>query len=138
MTPLDCPFRAIGNLLKELGDKIPIIIDFHAEATSEKIALGWYLDGKVAAVVGTHTHVQTADERILPKGTGYITDAGMTGPCDSVIGMEKSVVLKKFVTQLPQRFEVGKNDIEVQGVVLTLENEGNSCIAIERIKQKIV
>jgi hypothetical protein len=88
--------------------------------------------------VGTHTHVQTADERILPKGTGYITDAGMTGPCDSVIGMEKSVVLKKFVTQLPQRFEVGKNDIEVQGVVLTLENEGNSCIAIERIKQKIV
>ncbi|HNS77349.1 MAG TPA: TIGR00282 family metallophosphoesterase [Syntrophorhabdus sp.] len=138
MTPLDCPFRAIGNLLKELDDKIPIIIDFHAEATSEKIALGWYLDGKVAAVVGTHTHVQTADERILPKGTGYITDAGMTGPCDSVIGMEKSVVLKKFVTQLPQRFEVGKNDIEVQGVVLTLENEGNSCIAIERIKQKIV
>jgi len=138
MAPLDCPFRAIENLLQELDTKIPIIVDFHAEATSEKIALGWFLDGKVAAVVGTHTHVQTADERVLPKGTGYITDAGMTGPADSVIGMEKSVVLEKFVTQLPQRFEVGKDDIEVQGVILTLENEGNHCIEIKRIKEKIM
>jgi len=138
MTPLDCPFRAMDNLLKELDKKIPIIVDFHAEATSEKIALGWYLNGKVAAVVGTHTHVQTADERVLPKGTGYITDLGMTGPADSVIGMEKSVVLEKFVTQLPQRFEVGKDDIEAQGVILTLENQGNTCIAIERVKQKIL
>jgi hypothetical protein len=137
MAPLDCPFRAMDNLLQELDKKIPVFVDFHAEATSEKIALGWYLDGKVAAVVGTHTHVQTADNRILSKGTGYITDAGMTGPADSVIGMEKSVVLKKFVTQLPQRFEVGKDDIEVQGVVLTLENQGNTCITIERVKQKI-
>jgi hypothetical protein len=138
MAPLDCPFRAIENLLQELDTKIPIIVDFHAEATSEKIALGWFLDGKVAAVIGTHTHVQTADERVLPKGTGYITDAGMTGPADSVIGMEKSVVLEKFVTQLPQRFEVGKDDIEVQGVILTLENEGNHCIEIKRIKEKIM
>jgi metallophosphoesterase (TIGR00282 family) len=138
MAPLDCPFRAMENLLQELDIKIPIIVDFHAEATSEKIALGWYLDGKVAAVIGTHTHVQTADERVLPKGTGYITDAGMTGPTDSVIGMEKSVVLEKFVTQLPQRFEVGKDDIEVQGVILTLENEGNHCIEIKRIKEKIM
>jgi len=137
MAPLDCPFRAVDNLLQELDKKIPMLVDFHAEATSEKIALGWYLDGKVAAVLGTHTHVQTADERVLPKGTGYITDAGMTGPADSVIGMEKSVVLKKFVTQLPQRFEVGKDDIEVQGVMLTLENQGNHCIAIERVRQKI-
>ena len=138
MAPLDCPFRAMDNLLNELDKKIPIIVDFHAEATSEKIALGWYLNGKVAAVIGTHTHVQTADERVLPKGTGYITDAGMTGPADSVIGMEKSVVLEKFVTQLPQRFEVGKDDIEVQGVVLTLEKQGNICTSIERVKQKIV
>ena len=137
MAPLDCPFRAIDNLLNELDKKVPIIVDFHAEATSEKIALGWYLNGKVAAVIGTHTHVQTADERVLPKGTGYITDAGMTGPADSVIGMEKSVVLEKFVTQLPQRFEVGKDDIEVQGVVLTIENHENRCISIERVKQKI-
>jgi 2',3'-cyclic-nucleotide 2'-phosphodiesterase len=137
MAPLDCPFRAMDNLLLELDNKMPILVDFHAEATSEKIALGWYLDEKVAAVLGTHTHVQTADERVLPKGTGYITDAGMTGPVDSVIGMEKSVVLKKFVTQLPQRFEVGKDDIEVQGVMLTLENQGNKCLAIKRVKQKI-
>jgi hypothetical protein len=137
MTPLDCPFRTVDNLLQELDKKMPILVDFHAEATSEKIALGWYLDGKVAVVLGTHTHVQTADERVLPKGTGYITDAGMTGPADSVIGMEKSVVLKKFVTQLPQRFEVGKDDIEVQGEMLTLESQGNNCIAIERVRQKI-
>lgn len=137
MAPLDCPFRAMENLLQELDRDLPVMVDFHAEATSEKIALGWYLDGKVAAVIGTHTHVQTADERILPKGTGYITDAGMTGPADSVIGMEKSIVLEKFVTQLPQRFEVGKDDVEVQGVLLTLENQGNRCVSIERVKQKI-
>jgi metallophosphoesterase (TIGR00282 family) len=137
MAPLDCPFRAMERLLQELDSKVPIIVDFHAEATSEKIALGWYLDGKVAAVMGTHTHVQTADERVLPKGTGYITDAGMTGPTDSVIGMEKSVVLKKFVTQLPQRFEVGKDDVEVQGVLLTLEENSNRCLSVERIKEKV-
>jgi hypothetical protein len=124
------------NLLQELDSGLPVVVDFHAEATSEKIALGWYLDGKVSAVIGTHTHVQTADERILPKGTGYITDAGMTGPADSVIGMEKSIVLNKFVTQLPQRFEVGKDDVEVQGVLLTLETNGNRCVAIERVKVK--
>lgn len=138
MAPLDCPFRAMDNLFSELNDSIPIVVDFHAEATSEKIALGWYLDGKVAAVLGTHTHVQTADEKILPKGTGYITDAGMTGPADSVIGMEKSVVLRKFVTQLPQRFEVGREDIEVQGVLLTIGGIGNRCLTIERIKQKMM
>jgi metallophosphoesterase (TIGR00282 family) len=137
MAPLDCPFRAIENLLQKLDRGLPVIVDFHAEATSEKIALGWYLDGKVAAVMGTHTHVQTADERVLPKGTGYITDVGMSGPADSGIGMDKTVVLKKFVTQLPQRFEVGKDDIEVQGVMLTLESHGNRCVAIERVKQKI-
>lgn len=137
MEPIDCPFRAMEDLIARIDPTIPLIVDFHAEATSEKIAMGWYLDGKVAALVGTHTHVQTADERILPHGTGYITDLGMTGPADSVIGMEKSAILKKFLTQLPQKFEVGQDDMEVQGVILTLEAEGNRCLKIERIKQKV-
>ncbi|OPY76175.1 MAG: hypothetical protein A4E63_00199 [Syntrophorhabdus sp. PtaU1.Bin050] len=137
MNPLTCPFRSMGRLLEELDPDVPVFVDFHAEATSEKIAMGWYLDGKVGAIVGTHTHVQTADERILPKGTGYMTDAGMTGATDSVIGMEKKGVLERFITQLPQRFEVGKNDVEVQGVIITLEAHGNRCVKIERIKEKI-
>lgn len=137
MNSLDCPFRAMGELLPRIDPNTPLIVDFHAEATSEKIAMGWYLDGKVAALFGTHTHVQTADERILPKGTGYITDAGMTGPCDSVIGMEKAGIVEKFITQLPHKFEVGKEDVEVQGVLVTLEETGNRCIRIERIKEKI-
>ncbi|HBA53927.1 TIGR00282 family metallophosphoesterase [Syntrophorhabdus aromaticivorans] len=137
MNPLACPFRSMERLLEELDNDVPIFVDFHAEATSEKIAMGWYLDGKVGAMVGTHTHVQTADERVLPKGTGYMTDAGMTGATDSVIGMDKKGVLEKFITQLPQRFEVGKNDVEVQGAVITLEAHGNRCVKIERIKEKI-
>jgi metallophosphoesterase (TIGR00282 family) len=137
MNPLDCPFRAMEELIAGLDKNIPLIVDFHAEATSEKIAMGWFLDGKAAGVFGTHTHVQTADERILPNGTGYITDAGMTGPADSVIGMEKAGVLQKFVTQLPHKFEVGKDDVEVQGVIVTMADQGNRCIRIERIKEKI-
>jgi metallophosphoesterase (TIGR00282 family) len=137
MNPLPCPFRSMEKLLEELDRDVPIFVDFHAEATSEKIAMGWFLDGKVGAIVGTHTHVQTADERVLPKGTGYLTDAGMTGATDSVIGMDKKGVLEKFITQLPQRFEVGKNDVEVQGAVITLEAHGNKCVKIERIKEKI-
>ncbi|OPY77473.1 MAG: hypothetical protein A4E65_02731 [Syntrophorhabdus sp. PtaU1.Bin153] len=137
MNPLVCPFRSMEKLLEDLDRDVPIFVDFHAEATSEKIAMGWFLDGKVGAIVGTHTHVQTADERVLPKGTGYMTDAGMTGATDSVIGMDKKGVLDKFITQLPQRFEVGKNDVEVQGAVITLEARGNKCIKIERIKEKI-
>ncbi len=137
MSPLACPFRSMDDLIREVGADLPIFVDFHAEATSEKIAMGWYLDGRVAAIAGTHTHVQTADERILPKGTGYITDAGMTGPVDSVIGMEKRGVLERFITQLPQRFEVGKDDVEVQGVVFTLEPRGNRCVSVERIKQRV-
>ncbi len=136
MNPLDCPFRAMEGLIAHMDKSIPLIVDFHAEATSEKIAMGWFLDGGAAAMFGTHTHVQTADERILPKGMGYITDAGMTGPADSVIGMEKSGILEKFVTQMPQRFEVGRDDVEIQGVIVTLEATGNRCIKIERIKEK--
>lgn len=137
MNPLTCPFRAMERFIEQATSDAPIVVDFHAEATSEKIAMGWFLDGKVSAVVGTHTHVQTADERILPKGTGYITDAGMTGPADSVIGMEKKVVLERFLTQLPQKFEVGKDDIEVQGVMITIDSTSKKCVAIERVKQKI-
>ncbi|MBA4418108.1 MAG: TIGR00282 family metallophosphoesterase [Syntrophus sp. (in: bacteria)] len=137
MNPLDCPFRAMEELINRTDPTIPLIVDFHAEATSEKIAMGWFLDGRAAAMFGTHTHVQTADERILPKGTGYITDAGMTGPADSVIGMDKVGVLEKFITQLPHKFEVGKDDVEVQGVIVTIAASGNRCLRIERIKQKV-
>jgi metallophosphoesterase (TIGR00282 family) len=137
MSPLLCPFRSIEEIMTKVDKKTPIIVDFHAEATSEKIAMGWFLDGKVAAVVGTHTHVQTADERILPKGTGYITDVGMTGPADSIIGMEKAIVLERFITQLPQKFEVGKDDIEVQGVIITVDRKYNKCVNIERVKEKV-
>ena len=121
----------------ESNNKIPILVDFHAEATSEKIAMGWFLDGKVSALVGTHTHVQTSDERILPGGTGYLTDAGMTGPVDSVIGMAKEGVLKRFITQLPQKFEVGRDDNEVQGVYITIDTLSNKCLKIERVREKV-
>jgi 2',3'-cyclic-nucleotide 2'-phosphodiesterase len=137
MNPLLCPFLAMEDMINRLEKEVPVFVDFHAEATSEKIAMGWYLDGKVAALVGTHTHVQTADERILPHGTGYITDAGMTGPSDSVIGMEKIGVLQRFITQIPQKFEVGREDMEIQGVIVTVETEGNRCLSIERVKQRV-
>jgi hypothetical protein len=110
-----------------------IIVDFHAEATSEKIALGWYLDGKVSAVLGTHTHVQTADERVLPQGTAYISDAGMTGPTDSVIGMRREPVIKRFLTALPQPFEVAARNIELQGVIVDIAADGKA-VAIKRVK----
>jgi 2',3'-cyclic-nucleotide 2'-phosphodiesterase len=137
MTPLLCPFRTMEEFLSEKREGIPVFVDFHAEATSEKIAMGWFLDGRVAGVVGTHTHVQTADERILPKGTGYITDAGMTGPADSVIGMEKEPVLQRFLTLLPQKYEVAKEDVEVQGVLMEIEANTQHCIGIRRIKEKV-
>jgi 2',3'-cyclic-nucleotide 2'-phosphodiesterase len=137
MNPLSCPFRAIEQVVEQAKAGSPILVDFHAEATSEKIAMGWFLDGKVSALVGTHTHVQTADERILPKGTGYITDAGMTGPTDSVIGMEKQAVLERLITQLPRKFEVGRDDVEVQGVLLTIDAATGKCTRIERIKKRV-
>jgi 2',3'-cyclic-nucleotide 2'-phosphodiesterase len=133
----ECPFRMMDDLIAKLGGEFPIMVDFHAEATSEKIAMGWYLDGRVATLVGTHTHVQTADERILPKGTGYISDVGMTGPTDSVIGMDKEAVLDKFLTQLPHKYEVGKDDIEIQGVLLKIDGTSHKCLSIERIKKKV-
>ena len=137
MASLDCPFRSMEEFLTTNGDHAPVIVDFHAEATSEKIAMGWFLDGRVACVVGTHTHVQTADEKILPQGTGYITDLGMTGPTQSVIGMDTAAVLERFVTQLPQKYEVAKGDLEVQGVMITIDARTRHCLHIERIREKI-
>ncbi|MCX7857013.1 MAG: TIGR00282 family metallophosphoesterase [Deltaproteobacteria bacterium] len=137
MNPLFCPFRTMIDFLEREGIGLPIIVDFHAEATSEKIAMGWFLDGKVSAVIGTHTHVQTSDEKILPNGTGYITDAGMTGPQDSVIGMDKTVIIERFLTQIPQKFAVGKDNVEVQGVRLKIDMNTKKCIDIQRVKVKV-
>ncbi len=106
----------------------------HAEATSEKIAMGWYLDGKVSAVVGTHTHVQTADEKILPKGTGYITDLGMTGPHESVLGRRVDCVLKSIVTQVPVRYDIAEKDIHIEGVIITVNRETGKAENIKRVK----
>ncbi len=125
MDPLDCPFRTVDAILKELPKEIKVIlVDIHAEATSEKQALGWFLDGRVSAVLGTHTHVQTADGRVLPGGTGYISDAGMTGPVDSVIGMRREIILERFWSQLPQPFKVATQNIQLQGVLLNIDSEG--------------
>jgi hypothetical protein len=109
------------------------IVDFHAEATSEKIAFGRFLDGRVSAVVGTHTHVQTADERILPGGTAYISDLGMTGPSDSVIGVETDIVVRKFLTGMPERFETAKHHPQLQGVVVDVDAGSGQALGIERI-----
>ncbi len=125
MDPLDCPFRTVDHILKDLPKEVKIIlVDMHAEATSEKQALGWFLDGRVSAVLGTHTHVQTADGRVLPGGTGYITDAGMTGPLDSVIGMKREIILERFWSQLPQPFKVATQNIQLQGVLLKIDPQG--------------
>ncbi len=137
MGSIDCPFRSMEEFLSTNVDNAPVIVDFHAEATSEKIAMGWFLDGKVACLVGTHTHVQTADEKVLPRGTGYITDLGMTGPAHSVIGMDTGAVLERFITQLPQKYEVAKGDIEVQGVMITVDARTRHCLRVERIREKI-
>ena len=137
MEPLDCPFRAADRELAALPPEVRVIIvDMHAEATSEKQALGWYLDGRVSAVIGTHTHVQTADERLLPRGTGYLTDAGMTGPGDSVIGMDRKVILERFLTHLPQKFKVAGHNVQLQGVVLDISPEG-TCRELTRIRMAV-
>lgn len=137
MSPTICPFRAMDEFLSGRDENVPVIVDFHAEATSEKVAMGWFLEGRVAAALGTHTHVQTSDDRVLEKGTGYITDVGMTGPVDSVIGMDRMTVLERFTTQLPQKFEVARGDVEVQGVLLTINAETRRCVSIERIKERV-
>lgn len=135
MNPIDDPFTTADQLLEEAKKQAKVIfVDFHAEATSEKQAMGWYLDGKVSAVVGTHTHIQTADERILLKGTAYITDVGMTGAYDSVLGVEKESVIRKFVTGLPVRFEVPETDKTVlSGVLIKVDQDSGKAISIKRI-----
>lgn len=122
MNPVDCPFMAMDKVLKAIPGGVPVIVDFHAEATSEKIAMGYYLDGRVAAVFGTHTHVQTSDARLYPKGTAYITDLGMTGPIESVIGREVEPVLKKFTTGIPAKFDVARGPSRLEGAILELDN----------------
>lgn len=134
MKNLECPFRTADREIERLRQETAVIfVDFHAEATSEKSALGWYLDGRVSAVVGTHTHVQTADERILTKGTAYMSDAGMTGSFDSVIGIGKEEAIRKFLTQLPVKFEVPKNDIRLNGVVVRIDEQSGRALGIERV-----
>lgn len=134
MKYLECPFRTADREIERLRQETPIIlVDFHAEATSEKASLGWYLDGRVSAVIGTHTHVQTADERILTQGTAYMSDAGMTGSFDSVIGIGKDEAIRKFLTQLPVKFEVPKKDIRLNGVVIDIDEATGKALAIERI-----
>ena len=138
MQPIDCPFETAKNKIAELRKKTNIIIvDMHAEATSEKRALGWYLDGKVSAVLGTHTHVQTADEEILPQGTAYISDAGMTGPFDSVIGINKETVIERFLTQMPNKFDLAKDDIRMQGVIMNIDPVSGKANSIERMSIKL-
>lgn len=131
---IDCPFRVAGREIKALRDRADIIIvDFHAEATSEKIAMAWHLDGKVTILFGTHTHVQTADERIYPKGTAYITDIGMTGPYNSVIGTEKEIALKTFTTQISEPYKVAAGDSIINGIVYDIEETTNKVIKMQRI-----
>jgi len=130
MGPMDCPFRAMDAVLKTLPANAPIIVDFHAEATSEKIAMGHYLDGRVAAVVGTHTHVQTSDAVLLPKGTAYMTDLGMTGPALSVIGREIEPVTRKFLTGMSTKFDVAGGPAVLEGALLELENGTGKALSI--------
>ena len=138
MEALECPFRTTRQTQEVLSKETKIIIvDIHAEATSEKVALGWYLDGKVSCVLGTHTHIQTADERILPGGCAYITDVGMTGPCDSVIGRRIEDVLERFITSVPTRFEVAQENIQLQGVVLDIDENSGKARSITRIQKKL-
>lgn len=135
MPPIDCPFRACDALLAGLPGDVKIkVVDFHGEASSEKQAMGWYLDGRVSVVAGTHTHVPTADERILPEGTGYITDMGMTGSTMSVIGMSREVAIKRLLTGVPEQFQVAKKDIELQGVVADIDPVTGKCKEIKRLK----
>lgn len=140
MSPLDCPFRTADRMLKEAktGDVSRIIVvDFHAEATSEKQAMGWYLDGRVSAVLGTHTHVGTVDARILPKGTAYLTDVGMTGPVNSVIGSDTSAVLDRFLTALPQRLPVARGPVIMNSVLVDIDPETGKALTIQRLDRMV-
>jgi metallophosphoesterase (TIGR00282 family) len=132
MSSNDDPFRVADELLKQIKAKV-VVVDIHAEATSEKISMGWYLDGRVTAVLGTHTHVPTADERVLPKGTAYLTDVGMTGPYDSVIGVKKEMIINRFLTNMPARFEAATDDVRLCAAVIDCDAESGKARSIERL-----
>ncbi|WP_168122180.1 TIGR00282 family metallophosphoesterase [Paenibacillus sp. HB172176] len=135
LPPIDCPFRKADELIEEAGETTKaILVDFHAEATSEKIAMGWYLDGRASVVLGTHTHVQTNDETILPGGTAYITDVGMVGSKEGVLGMEKAAVLHRFLTQLPSRFVVDEGKWHLHGLSLQIDEATGSATKITKIR----
>jgi len=139
MGDFDCPFRAMDQLLADLSFAPPVIIvDFHAEATSEKVAMGHYLDGRVSAVLGTHTHVGTVDSQILPHGTAYVTDIGMTGPADSVIGDDTESVIRRFLTQMPHRLSVGKgNKTMLNAIIVEVAEDSGRATSIERIHREV-
>ena len=138
MDPVDCPFQAAERELRKINRETKIIlVDMHAEATSEKIAMGRFLDGRVSVVFGTHTHVQTADEKIFPHGTGYITDLGMTGPQDSVIGRRHDAIVEHFLTCMPKKFEIGDKEVELQGAIVNIDDETGKAVSIERVKEKL-
>ncbi len=135
MPTLDCPFQVAGRELALLKQETPaVVVDMHCETTSEKMAMGYFLDGQVAAVVGTHTHVQTADEQILPNGTAYITDIGMTGPIHSVIGIKKELAIEKFLTQMPRRFETASGPAVLSAVLIELDAGVGKALSIQRIR----
>ncbi len=138
MGSFDCPFRAADHLLAELKDRPPVIIvDFHAEATSEKMAMGRYLDGRVSAVLGTHTHVGTIDAQVLPRGTAYVTDIGMTGPVNSIIGDDTEMVLQRFLTAMPNHLSVGEGKTMLNAVLVNIENNSGRALGIERIYREV-
>jgi metallophosphoesterase (TIGR00282 family) len=133
MPQTDCPFRKADEILAAVPAEVKVrFLDIHAEVTSEKVALGWYLDGRVSAIVGTHTHIPTADTRILPGGTAYQTDCGMTGPYDSIIGVEKETVLRKFLTSMPVRMEPAKGSVELHAVIVEVDSETGKAISVRR------
>ena len=138
MQAVECPFKAAKTEIEKIKTKARVIIvDMHAEATSEKVALGWYLDGEVSAVIGTHTHVQTADEKILPGGTAFLSDAGMTGPFDGVIGRKKEQILQRFLTSLPMKFEMAEGDIQLHGAVIDIDDKTGKADSIKRVQKKL-
>jgi hypothetical protein len=123
MQTIDCPFRAMDTILKQIGDRTKLIfVDFHAEATAEKVSMGWYLDGKVSALMGTHTHIQTADAQIFPRGMAYISDVGMSGSYNSVLGMDKDIAIKRFLLQTAHKFELAEGDYKVSGACVTIDS----------------
>jgi 2',3'-cyclic-nucleotide 2'-phosphodiesterase len=138
MNPLDCPFRRADEELARLSEHCKIrILDFHAEATSEKQAIGWYLDGRVTAVIGTHTHVPTADERVLPGGTAFITDVGMTGPYESVIGVDREIAVKRFLNQMPVRYVPATGDVRLCGVIIEADEDTGKALSISQLQLRV-